>query len=113
MLKKIIYIRKARCTQKADFVKQQSIYLENDDFINYIEENFGPIKGRVVLYNGQFDESSVIPRVPASQFLIEVYERFREKDFSLENVLKNICSVNIGANIINIPAIDIPKEIDL
>lgn len=74
----------------------QSVHLENEDFVQYIEKNFGSIKGRAVLYNGEVDETSFIPRISANKFLMKLYEDRKEPDFSLSKTIKAICPSNTG-----------------
>lgn len=77
-------------------VPEQSIHLENNDFIDYIENNFGPIKGRAVLYNGKTTEETPVPRISAKDFLIQIYQDSKSPDFTLDKSLLTICPQNIG-----------------
>lgn len=76
-------------------VEQQSQHIENPEFLRYIEDNFGVVKGRAVLYNGKVDGSSMVPRLPAGDFLLQVYKDIRLEDFSLDRTMMKICD-NVG-----------------
>lgn len=77
-------------------VPSQSKNLENEDFLEYINENFGEIIGRAVLYMGETDASDVIPRISASDFLKMIYTEKDDMDFSMEQVLTSLSPKNIG-----------------
>jgi len=71
-------------------VSQQSKHLENPEFLQYVEEEFGPIKQRVVLYNGVTDITSEIPRIDTSKFLIQLYKNKKEPNFSLSETIQQV-----------------------
>ena len=52
---------------------EQSYHLENADFVEYIENNFGKIKEKAVLYMGKTDISTPVPRINAKDFLVTTY----------------------------------------
>lgn len=61
-------------------VPEQSVHLENEKLCEYIENNFGEIKGKAVLYNGPTDRQTDVPRISTKHFLNSVYyETKKEK----------------------------------
>lgn len=71
-------------------VELQSKHLEDDKFLSYIEENFGPIQGRAVLYNGKTDYSTQVPRISAATFLKKIYQDSQDPNFSFGTSYKEI-----------------------
>lgn len=76
-------------------VPNQSIHLENECFIQKIENEFGPVKSKIVLYNGITDvKKTSVPRVSARDFLVEMYNEFINnsinKDISIKNILEKL-----------------------
>lgn len=62
---------------------EQSHHLDSEiaqEFLMRIKDEFGPIAGRAVLYNGKTDYSFEIPRINASDFLITLYENYKDFD---------------------------------
>ena len=54
-------------------IPEQSRHLEDEAFLKYIKDNFGPVKGRAVLYNGETTDVPEVPRISAADFLIPLY----------------------------------------
>jgi hypothetical protein len=86
--KKESYLFEIKHSKKS--VKEQSRHLEDKAFCNYVDLHFGKLKSRVVLYNGVGDVSSIIPRLPATAFLNQVYNDFDKNDFSLDETIKKV-----------------------
>jgi hypothetical protein len=74
----------------SETVKEQSTHLESEKFLHYIETNFGPIKGRAVLYNGSLDTKSEIPRIPANEFFVNVYRSAKDPAFEMEDIFRQL-----------------------
>jgi hypothetical protein len=89
-------------------VKEQSRHLENEAFLDYVEEHFGTIKGRAVLYNGQGDDSPV-PRISASLFMKQLYDDFEKADFTIEKTLKAVSPVNTGRRKMVLPKVKVEQ----
>lgn len=92
-------------------VPHQSSNLENLEFIEYIEENFGRVANKAVLYNGKTDYSTAVPRISASEFLITLYKQSHTPDNGIENVLNVIKTNYEGKSVTDYAQmiIDIPK----
>lgn len=75
----------------SDAVDKQSSHLEAPDFLKCIEDNFGIIKGRAVLYNGVTDTSFEVPRINASDFLKTLYGIFDERENSVIKTINKLC----------------------
>ena len=78
-------------------VKEHSAALENENFLIYIEDHFGTIRGRAVLYNGPTDNTMSVPRIKASEFLKQTDRDFKQdKDFSpkqtIERLIEESCN---------------------
>lgn len=78
-------------------IKLQSGHLEDPIFLNYINKNFGTIKGRAVLYNGSTNDSGTIPMISASLFLKKLYQERKTDNIMISNILLFVCK-NIGAH---------------
>lgn len=74
---------------------EQSIHLEDEEFISYIEKNFGQVKRVAVLYNGETSTGERTPRVSAKDFLCELYRVGSEPNFSLNLLLDELCSRDV------------------
>lgn len=74
-------------------VPEQSRHLEDQEFLDYIESNYGTIVTKAVLYNGETDLSNSIPRISAQDFLISTYNDVREVGDSEKYSLKDTMDV--------------------
>ena len=90
--KKETYLFEVKHSDK--FAENQSIHLEDEEFCDYIENRFGKIKSKIVLYNGKNDFKHDIPRVSASEFLIKIYQNYKNNDFELNKAIDSIRGVN-------------------
>ena len=72
--------------------EDQVKYLESSIFINYIEQHFSPVKNCVVLYNGNNDVSQITPRLNISDFLIHMYNNYKNPDYSIKNTIECLCN---------------------
>lgn len=68
---------------------RQTRHLESEKFISYIEDNFGPVKERIVLYNGVMNQSEKIKRINIADFLTHMYKNYRNLEYSIENSIKS------------------------
>ena len=71
-------------------VPQQSKHIENENFIKYIEDNFGKIKYCAVLYNNNNDFSTKIPRISSKSFLNAIYKQKKLNEFSMNKVIEDL-----------------------
>lgn len=62
-----------------DFFK----HLESSDLIKYIENDFGKIKYKAVLYNGKTNFSKKVPVINIADFLIEMYKNYKSVDYTV------------------------------
>lgn len=85
-----IYLFEIKHSDK--IVANQEKNLINTNFLNKIEE-FGDIKYKAVLYNGDTDFSNFIPRISAQEFLLEMYEDIKG------NNLKNAERYNLDSTL--------------
>ena len=77
-------------------IPELSRHLEDEAFLKYIKDNFGPVKGRAVLYNGETTDVPEVPRISAADFLIQMYRDTKTPGFSPEQTLKMLSPCNIG-----------------
>lgn len=71
--------------------EDQVKYLESEDFINYIEQNFSPVTNCIVLYNGENDVSQKTPRLNISEFLNHMYINCKKPDYSVKHTINYLC----------------------
>ena len=69
-------------------VDKQTRHLRNEDFINYINENFAPVKKCCVIYNGQPTKIDSIDYLNAEDFLMTVHEIELSKNMDLEKLFQ-------------------------
>ena len=74
-------------------VPEQSRHLEDQEFLDYIESNYGTIVTKAVLYNRETDLSNSIPRISAQDFLINTYNDVRGIGDSEKYSLKDTMDV--------------------
>ena len=72
---------------------EQVKHLESKDFIEYITNNFSPVKNCIVLYNGNNDISQNTPRLNISQFLIHMYNNCQKPDYSVKQTINYLCGL--------------------
>ena len=70
--------------------ENQEKHLKSKSFIEYIENNFGSVKEKVVLYSGKNDSQSDIKRLNISDFLKHMYDNCQNKDYSVENTIQDL-----------------------
>lgn len=71
-------------------VENQTRHLRNDDFINYVSENFAPVKKCCVIYNGQPTRSGTIDYLNAEKFLQCIHEMDLSKREYLDKLFQKI-----------------------
>lgn len=71
-------------------VAEQTQHLENQEYIRNIENSFGKIAGRYVLYNGSNDFSTEIPRISAVDFLNTLYDLKKENIMDVNLTIQKI-----------------------
>ena len=64
--------------------EEQTRHLRNPNLVRYVNENFGQVKGRAVLYNGPDETREEIPYLNAADFLEDVYAMQRKGTWSFE-----------------------------
>ena len=69
-------------------VDRQTRHLQNEDFINYVSENFAPVKKCCVIYNGQPTKIDSIDYLNAEKFLMTVHEMELSKNADLQNLFQ-------------------------
>ena len=72
------------------YAENQSLHLEDKNFCDYIENRFGKIKSKIVLYNGKTDKNHNVTRMSASEFLIKLYQNYKNKNFELSDCIKEL-----------------------
>lgn len=77
-------------------VENQTRHLRNEEFLNYVDENFAPVEKCYVIYNGQPMRVGSIDYLNAEKFLQCIHEMYLskcenlEKLFQQEEIQKNI-----------------------
>lgn len=94
--KKETYLFEVKHSKEID--ETQSKHLGNERFNQYVEENFGQVKQRVVLYNGKIDTTLNIPRVSITKFLKELNKQFNIKDFDMNKFIDSLLSDSLCPN---------------
>ena len=74
----------------AENTPKQTQHLENKEFLNKIKDSFGKIAGRYVLYNGNNDFSTEIPRISAVDFLNTIYQLKKENIIDINLSIQKI-----------------------
>ncbi len=74
----------------AENTPEQTQHLENKEFLNKIKDSFGKIAGRYVLYNGNNDFSTEIPRISAVDFLNTIYQLKKENIIDINLSIQKI-----------------------
>lgn len=69
-------------------VERQTRHLRNEDFINYVSENFAPVKKCCVIYSGQPTHNDTIAYLNAEKFLMTVHEIELSKNADLQNLFQ-------------------------
>lgn len=69
-------------------VDRQTRHLRNEDFINYVSENFAPVKKCCVIYSGQPTKNGTIDYLNAEEFLMTVHEMELSKNADLQNLFQ-------------------------
>ena len=69
-------------------VDKQTRHLRNEDFINYISENFAPVKKCCVIYNGQPTRNGAIDYLNAEKFLMCIHEMDLSKRENLDKLFQ-------------------------
>lgn len=82
------------------YADEQSRHIENEKFLSFIEQNFGTIRGRAVLYNGDNNTTGIVPRIPANKFLTHMYEHYKNKDYSPDQSIKDVLNFNLQSKIL-------------
>lgn len=72
------------------YAESQSLHLEDKNFCEYIENRFGKIKSKIVLHNGKTDKNHNVTRMSASEFLIKLYQNYKNKNFELSDCIKDL-----------------------
>ena len=62
--------------------------MRNEDFINYISENFAPVKKCCVIYNGQPTRNGAIDYLNAEKFLMCIHEMDLSKRENLDKLFQ-------------------------
>lgn len=75
-----VFLFEIKHSSKVD--NEQTKHLESEQFINYIQDNFGPVKERIVLYNGVTNR---VERINISDFLTHMYKNYRSPEHSIDN----------------------------
>lgn len=82
-------------------VPEQSHHLEDSEFLDYIEENYGTVVEKAVLYNGETDLSDLVPRISAQDFLLSTYNDVREIGDSEKYSLKDTLDILLNNELEN------------
>lgn len=86
--KKEVFLFEIKHSSEVD--DEQVRHLESSNLLNYIKENFGDIKNCAVLYNGQNDFSHKTPRINVSDFLMDIYKKHNDVDYSISKTLDSL-----------------------
>ena len=71
----------------SESITNQAEHLDAPDFIAYVNKYFGNVKNRVVLYNGENDFSTEIPRISVSRFLTSLYRQRKTNEFNINDII--------------------------
>lgn len=74
----------------SEHVQEQCLTLESDDFCKFIEDNFGRIAGKVILYDGDTILEHKTPRVSISRFLKTLYKCKNEPIITFKDILDRV-----------------------
>lgn len=69
-------------------VDNQTRHLRNEEFLNYVSENFAPVKKCCVIYTGQPTRIGTIDYLNAEKFLISVHDMQLSKKVDLEKLFQ-------------------------
>ena len=67
-----------------EYASEQTSHLEYKPFMAYIEENFGKVKFKAVLYRGKTNFNYDIPRIKVEDFLLGMYQGIKINGSSYE-----------------------------
>lgn len=68
-------------------VEEQTKHLQNSEFIAYVDQNFGKVKSRTVIYNGADAEVFGVKYQNAETFLCRIHEMKLDKKVELERLI--------------------------
>lgn len=80
---KDVFLFEIKHSSKID--DRQTKHLESEQFISYIQDNFGPVKERIVLYNGVTNRNERLKRINIADFLTHMYKNYRNPEYSIDN----------------------------
>lgn len=83
--KKEVYLFEIKHSKEKD--DEQEKHLENQEFMNYIENNFGKIVGKAILYNGKNDFTRKTPRINAAKFLKELTNQAIKNNINIKKII--------------------------
>ena len=74
------------------FIENHERHLVDEDFMNYIEENFGHVKGKYVIYNGEnkVNEKTGVKHINAEYYFKEIYKLVYNKDSIKKNISNDL-----------------------
>lgn len=84
-LEKGVYLFEIK--HSSEIHENQTRHLKSNSFIEYIENNFGTVKERIVLYTGKNNINSSIKRFNVSDFLKHIYEHCHEENYSVADTI--------------------------
>lgn len=68
-------------------VEEQTKHLQNSEFIAYVDQNFGKVKSKTVIYNGADAEAFGVKYLNAETFLCRIHEMKLDKKVAFERLI--------------------------
>ena len=68
-------------------MEEQTKHLQNSEFIAYVDQNFGKVKSKTVIYNGADAEAFGVKYLNAETFLCRIHEMKLDKKVAFERLI--------------------------